>query len=220
MGQAIPNPVIQRLTKYLVHVQGLREEGVEWVLSQEIAEALTLTSSTVRQDLSHLDFSGVSKRGYETEKLEAALRAALGADEKANVVLVGVGNLGRALALHGELERRGFMMCGVFDADPRVVGKKIGSLQVQGMDELASVVKKRNVDIGMIAVPAASAQEVGERLVAAGVKGLLNLTPAHVRAPQHVSVVDARIVASLQELLYFVRNHESLPPADDESPED
>jgi len=205
MGDVIPEPVIQRLTEYLVHIRGLRERGVEWVLSQEVAEALALTSSTVRQDLSHLDFSGVSKRGYETEKLEVALRAALGADEQVNVVLVGVGNLGRALALHGELERRGFIMCGVFDSDEHLVGRKIGSLNVLPMSDLKSIVRKRRVELGLIAVPGSAAQEVGDRLVEAGVKGLLNLTPAHVHAPEDVSVVDARIVACLQELLYFVR---------------
>ena len=205
MAEPIPHPVVQRLTKYLVYAQRLNTEGVEWVLSQEMADALGLTSSTVRQDLSYLEFSGVSKRGYETAKLELALQKELGADKTANVVIVGIGNLGRALALHGELERRGFMICGVFDADKRIVGKKIGKLVVADMEQLSTVVREGNVDIGMIAVPPSAAQEVADRLADAGVRGILNLTLAHVHAAEHVSVVDVRLVASLQELLHAVR---------------
>jgi len=205
-GQArIPQSVVRRLPKYLTQAQRLRQANVEWVSSSELAEALGLTSSTVRQDLSHIDFSGISKRGYSTVGLEAALAATLGADHEICCVVVGAGNLGRALALHEEFIRQSFKICGVFDNSPALLGKRVGKLVVQGMDALPSVVCGEDVDIGIVAVPHSAAQQVADRLILAGVRGLLNMTTAHLIVPRKVSVVDARILASLRELAYAVK---------------
>ncbi len=201
----IPQSVVRRLPKYLTQAQRLRQAGVEWVSSAELGEALGLTSSTVRQDLSHIDFSGISKRGYMTAGLEASLSATLGADHEICCVVVGAGNLGRALALHEEFARQSFKICGVFDISSSVVGKKVGKLVVQSMDELAGVVCGQDVDIGIVAVPHHAAQQVADRLILAGVRGLLNLTTAHLLVPRKVSVVDARVLASLRELAYAVK---------------
>ena len=202
----IPAAVVRRLPKYLTHVQRLRQQGVEWVSSAALAEALGLTSSTVRQDLSHIDFSGVSKRGYSTAGLETALAKALGADREICVVVVGAGNLGRALALHDEFHRQGFKMCGIFDAAPALIGERVGKLTVQRMERLRGVICGKDVDIGIVAVPPVAAQEVAERLILAGVRGILNMTAAHIMAPKDVPVIDARIVASLQELAYAIKS--------------
>jgi redox-sensing transcriptional repressor len=201
----MPASVVRRLPKYLTHTQRLRRESVAWVSSMELAEALGLTSSTVRQDLSHIDFCGVSKRGYSTAGLATSLAEALGADREVCVVVVGAGNLGRALVLHDEFARQGFKVCGVFDADSDVVGEKVGRLLVQGMDRLPETVCGKDVDVGIIAVPAKAAQEVADHLILSGVRGILNMTAAHVVAPDKVAVVDARIVASLQELSYAIK---------------
>ncbi len=193
----IPIPVVRRLTKYLAHLQ---ESDKEWVSSQELGQALSLTDSTVRQDLCHLDFSGRANRGYEVEGLEKILTSALGLDTCRNAVIVGAGNLGRALALHEDFPRRGFRICGIFDADPKLFGRKLGRLVVQGMDALPKVVRNEGVDIGIMAVPASAARVVAMELMAAGVRGLLNMACAHVTIPEDVAIVDARIVESLQEL--------------------
>ena len=202
---AIPAPVVRRMTRYLAHAWRRREEGVEWVSSQGIADALGVTSSTVRQDLSHLEFSGTSKRGYETKKLELALYKELGADRVTNVAIVGAGNLGRALALHGAFERSGFIVRGIFDSDPKAIGRRIGKLTVLGMEQLPRVVADKQIDVAMIAVPEASAQQVADELVSAGVGGLLHLARAPIRVPPEVAVVEVRIVSSLQELLYLMK---------------
>jgi redox-sensing transcriptional repressor len=207
MGQkagSIPTPVVRRLAKYLMHIQGLRKAGVEWVSSQTLAEALGLTSSTVRQDLSHLDISGISKRGYETATLEDVLQRELGGDVVWKAVIVGAGNLGCALATHVPFAKQGFDICGIFDANTRVVGKKVGRLTVQGMEDLPALVRKEAVDIGILAVPVEAAQQVAEQLVEAGVAGLLNLACAHIQVPEGVSVVDAHILENLQELSYLL----------------
>ncbi len=200
--QVIPHPVIRRLPKYLVHVQELREEGVDWASSQQIADALGLTSSTVRQDLSHIDLNGISKRGYETIQLEGVLRQILGADVLHRVVIMGAGNLGRALAEHGAFSERGFEIVALFDTDPRLVGKCYGSVCVLPVEKLEEVTAKMTVDIGIIAVPAHSAQAVADALVGQGVRAILNLAYKHIRVPEHVHLVDARIMESLQELAY------------------
>jgi redox-sensing transcriptional repressor len=201
----IPVSVVRRLPRYLTQAQHLRQEGVEWVSSLSLAETLGLTSSTVRQDLSHIDFQGVSKRGYSTAGLEAALARTLGVDRDITCVLVGAGNLGRALALHDEFGRQGFKIVGVFDSAPAVVGKKVGRFTVQGMTDLAVVVREQKVEIGIISVPHEAAQPVADQLIAVGVRGLLNLTTAHLLVPVEASVVDARVLASLRELAYGVK---------------
>lgn len=197
--------MVRRLPRYYAHVQSLRAGGIEWISSKSLAEHLELTSSTVRQDLSHLDFSGISKRGYSTQVMEQTLAQLLGADEEIRLVIVGAGNLGRALALHGEFTLGGFRICGIFDSDPKVVGRKVGRLEIRAMDDLPSVVQGERVQIGVIAVPAASGQEVADRLILSGVLGLLNLAFTHILSPKTVPVIDVRILASLRELCYAIR---------------
>ena len=203
--EPIPQSVLRRLTKYLAHAQMMQARGADWVSSQEIAEALGVTSSTVRQDLTHLDFSGTSKKGYATDGLKEALGAVLGADEVWNMIVVGAGNLGSALALHEEFMRRGFNLQGIFDADPQKIGRKFGAFSVQPMEELPAAVGELKIDIGIIAVPAAAAQRVADLMIASGIRGLLNLSLAYIVAPRRVAVVDARVVASLQELSHLIR---------------
>lgn len=202
--KSIPPSVVKRLPKYLAYVQSLCTEDIEWVSSNELAEQLGLTSSTVRQDFSYFDFSGISKRGYEAQGLRSMLESILGADTDWKIVVVGAGNLGRALALHEEFARRGFHIVGIFDADPEKHGMAIGDLEVQPMEQLEPTVKRHAVMMGIVAVPAVAAQSVADLLVSAGVKGLLNMALTHVIAPDHVSVIDSRIVASLLELSHAV----------------
>ena len=202
----IPPSVIKRMTKYLAYVQRLRQDKTRWVSSSELAAKLGLTSSTVRQDLSHIDFSGTSKRGYDVHGLERVLTHVLGADIRWSMVVVGAGNLGRALVLHEDFGRRGFNIVGIFDADRRKAGSTVGALSVQPMKELPAVVKARDARIGIIAVPEEGAQSVADQLVACGVKGLLNLALTHVSVPRNTAVVEARIAASLLELSYLVKS--------------
>ena len=204
-AEAMPVPVVRRLPRYLTHVTELRRLGVEWVSSQGLAGALNLTPSTVRQDLSHLSLAGVSKRGYEIGRLEAALVRELGCETTHRCCIVGAGNLGCALALHGQFAQHGFNICALFDQHPTVIGRKVGRLPVKPMELLERTVQGRRVEIGIIAVPAAAAQQVADRLIISGVRGLLNLAYTHIQAPRRVAVVDARILASLQELAYALR---------------
>jgi redox-sensing transcriptional repressor len=207
MGEqaSVPIPVVRRLSHYLQHVRMQIELGREWISSLELAEALEVTSSTVRQDLSWVDISGTAKRGYRVEDLECAIVTLVGRDRGSNMVIVGAGNLGRALALHEEFPRQGFTVCGVFDSNPRVISEKVGRFVVQGMDELPRVIREKDVEIGVIAVPAKAAQEVADELVSVGVQGLLNMSCTHVRTPEGVTVVEARMFSSLNLLSYAIK---------------
>ncbi len=208
---SLPPAVVPRLTKYLALIQQLSAEGGQWVSSQDLADALGLTSSTVRQDLSHVDFSGISKRGYETTGLQKVLAGILGADREWKTVVIGAGNLGIALVRHEEFQRHGFAMCGIFDSDEKKLGRKVGRLVVRGMRELPAFIGQEGIQIGVVAVPAPAAQSCADLLIASGIKGILNLTLAHLVAPRAVSVMDSRIIASLIELTHSIASRSATP---------
>jgi len=203
--RVIPGCVIYRLTKYLTHVRGLRLSGQRRCFSKDIAESLGLTSSTVRQDLSYLDFSRATNRGYEVKRLEAALYRGLGIGHVTNVVVVGAGNLGRALALHREFEDDGFVIRAIFDNNVSVIGKKIGRLKVLNINSLCAAAKKVQADMGMIAVPADSAQTAADQLVGAGIRGIINFSPCHIKVRESIVVVDVGIINSMFELQYLLK---------------
>ncbi len=205
MTKIIPESVVERFPKYLALVQGLLRDNKQWVSSAEIAQALDLTSSTVRQDLSYLDYRGVANRGYEVEKLDEAFTKVLGLNEGRNIIIIGAGNLGRALTLHGQFQQKGFNIHAVIDSEPSLIGKKVGSLVIEGMDILQRVVLSRKIDIGIIAAPPDVAQEITGKLVLAGVRGILNLSGQHVHAPEGVPVINIRLLASLQQLAYAIK---------------
>lgn len=202
----VPPAALSRYTKYLAYAQALKNKGVQWVSSQDLADALELTSSTVRQDLLYLDFSGISKKGYDAAGLAGVLTETLGADVPWKMVVVGAGNLGRALILHDEILRRGYRILGVFDNDGNKIGMRIGGYEVRDMRALASVIGKNSVDIGIIAVPAQAAQEVADLMIAAGIRGILNLAMTHIVSPARVNVVDVRIMAGILELSHAIKS--------------
>ena len=218
-NKSLPAPVLRRFPRYLTHVREIKKLNREWVSSREMAQTLGLTTSTVRQDMSHLPLTGVSKRGYEVARLERELGETLGALTTHVSVIVGAGLLGRALALHADFEEHGFKTVGIFDSAPEIIGTEVGHLTVQPMDALAATVRETDVDIGVIAVPAAGAQGVADQLIAAGVKGLLNLAHTHLQTPPEIIVVEARILARMQEIAYAIRTQkQAQTPLDEGHP--
>lgn len=207
-SQVIPESVVERLTRYYAIVQDRSSSGGEWISSKELAGALGLTSSTVRQDLTHVDFYGRSKRGYATDGLRKVLARLLGADTTWKMIVIGAGNLGQALSQHEDFQRRGFAICGIFDNDRRKIGSKIGNLVVQPVSSVAKYIAAMGVDIGVIAVPAPAAPKVADLLVAGGIRGILNLTTAYIETNGRVPVMDSRIVARLLELTHSIKRSE------------
>ncbi len=201
----VPPAVVKRLAKYLTIVLEFHADGVDWVSSSGLAKGLGLTSSTVRQDLTYIDFYGVSKKGYEISGLCRVLQSILGADAKWKVVVAGAGNIGSALALHQEFARKGFVIMGLYDSSKRKIGKKMGRLVIQDIADMPDFISKEGVDVGIIAVPSAAAQHVADMMVFAGIKGILNLAVTHLALPQDISVVDFRVMSSLLELTHLIK---------------
>lgn len=197
--------MVRRLAKYRTYVNEARCRSRKWISSLEIASDLGLTSATVRKDIFYLNFSGHTKRGYNTELLEKVLTKAVGLHKECSVVIVGAGNLGRALVQHGDLARMGFIIRGIFDSNKKLKSKRVAGLAIREMNALSAVVKRHAVTIGIIAVPATAAQDVANQLVKAGVRGILNLACANIMLSKSVYVVEARIAASLSELCCCIR---------------
>jgi len=209
--QKVPKAVISRLTKYFTWSQEQLEDGGEWISSQELAEQLSINGATIRRDLTHLDVQGVTNKGYNTKELCGVLDAFLGADRNWRVVVVGAGNMGKALTLHGDLARQGFRICAILDTDGRKIGATIGRLAVRHLDELPDIVAQEKVSIGVVAVPSEAAQSVADMMIISGIRGIFNLSLKHLIVPEWVQISDGRLVAGMLELAYAVKEH--LPEA-------
>ncbi|MGB8650968.1 MAG: redox-sensing transcriptional repressor Rex [Mycobacteriales bacterium] len=198
--RSIPEATVARLPLYLRALHALSDEGRRTVSSEDLAEASGVNSAKLRKDLSHLGSYGTRGVGYDVAHLVGEISRELGLSRRCSVVLVGVGNLGRALAGYGGFASRGLAIDALLDADRSRVGEQIAGLTVRHIDELPSVVT--GVSIGVIAVPAAAAQEVCDRLVAAGVTSILNFAPTVLSVPPHVDLRKVDLSIELQILSF------------------
>ena len=198
----IPEATVSRLPLYLQALTTLAERGVATVSSEELANAAGVGSAKLRKDLSHLGSYGTRGVGYEVQFLVYQISRELGLTQDWRVVIVGVGNLGHALANYGGFTSRGFTVAALVDADPKVVGETVAGLPVRPLEELDSVVSELRVQIGVVATPGAVAQEVCDRLVAAGVTGVLNFAPCVLTVPEGVMVRRVDLSTELQILAF------------------
>src|SRR5580700_1006817 len=185
-SQGIPEATIARLPVYLRVLYAFAEQDVATVSSDELAAAAGVNSAKLRKDLSHLGSYGTRGVGYDVDYLVYQVSRELGLTQDWPVVIIGVGNLGRALANYGGFASRGFRIAALLDSDPAVVGTVIAHHTVRSDAELEQVVEAFDVSIGVIATPAAVAQNVGVRLVAAGVTSILNFAPVVLNVPSGV----------------------------------
>lgn len=198
----IPEATVARLPVYLRALSGLADSGRITVSSEGLANAAGVNSAKVRKDLSHLGSYGTRGVGYEVEELVHHISAVLGLTQRWWVVLVGVGNLGHALAGYGGFASRGFRIAGLLDVAADRIGEQVAGLEVRHLDDLAEVVQQANVSIGVIATPAGAAQEVCDRLVAAGVTSILNFAPAVLQVPAGVDLRKVDLALELQILSF------------------
>ncbi|MEU1391804.1 MULTISPECIES: redox-sensing transcriptional repressor Rex [unclassified Nonomuraea] len=200
--RGIPEATVARLPLYLRALHGMAERGIATVSSEDLAVAAGVNSAKLRKDLSHLGSYGTRGVGYEVEYLVYQISRELGLTQDWAVAIVGVGNLGRALANYGGFVSRGFRVAALFDADPEVVGDTIAGLNVEHIDELEAVIKRRGVSIVVLATPAAAAQEVCDRVVAVGVTSILNFAPVVLTVPDTVDVRKVDLSIELQILAF------------------
>jgi redox-sensing transcriptional repressor len=204
-ASGIPEATVARLPVYLRALYGLAERGVSTVASEELAAAAGVNSAKLRKDLSHLGSYGIRGVGYDVEYLVYQVSRTLGLNQDWPVVIVGAGNLGHALANYGGFASRGFGIAAILDSDPAIVGSKIATLIVQHVDALEAVVARHKVAIGVIATPATSAQAVCDRLVSAGVTGVLNFAPLVLKVPEGVEVRKVELSVELQILAFHAQ---------------
>jgi redox-sensing transcriptional repressor len=199
----IPQATVARLVIYLRVLGALADEGTQIVSSEELAAAAGVGSAKLRKDLSFLGPNGVRGVGYGVDRLRARIEGALGMGQGHRVVLIGIGNLGRALAGYGGFGRRGFGIVGLFDVDPDVIGTEVAGLEVHDVYDLKSECADLEPTIGVIAVPDDAAQEVCDQLVAAGVRRVLSFAQVSAPAVDQVDIRRVDLAVELQ-LLSFI----------------
>ena len=200
--RGIPEATVARLPVYLRALTGLAEEGSTTVSSDALAAAAGVNSAKVRKDLSHLGSYGTRGVGYDVDYLVYQISRELGLTQRWAVVIVGVGNLGHALANYGGFASRGFRIAALLDTDPSRVGEVINGVEVRPLDELDAIVRRDGVSIAVIATPAGGAQDVCDRLVAAGVTSILNFAPAVLTVPPGVDLRKVDLSIELQILAF------------------
>ena len=199
----IPEATVARLPVYLRSLLEVDGEGQATISSERLAEMAGVNAAKVRKDLSYLGSYGTRGVGYDVEYLLFQMRRELGLTHDWPVAIVGVGNLGQALANYGGFGERGFPVRALFDADPARVGEKIGDLVIDPLDDLPRIVGERGVAIGVIATPAVAAQQVADHLVEAGVSSILNFAPAVLTVPDGVSLRKVDLATELQILSFY-----------------
>jgi len=215
---AIPEATVARLPVYLRALRTLQERGTATVSSEELARVAGVNSAKLRKDLSHLGSYGTRGVGYDVEYLVYQVSRELGLTQDWPVIIVGAGNLGHALANYGGFASRGFRVAAIFDSDPLTVGTEIATLVVRHTDEIEAVIARHGVSIGVIATPAAAAQGVCDRLLAAGITSILNFAPVVLSVPPGVDVRKVDLSIELQILAFHAQRRAVVRVALGESP--
>jgi redox-sensing transcriptional repressor len=208
----VPEATVARLAVYLRVLAGLADGGRSHVSSGELASAAGVNPAGLRKDLSYLGPCGVRGVGYSINGLRDRLTEALGGERSRPCVLVGIGRLGSALADYAGFASRGFQFAGLLDSDPRSVGSEVGGLVVRPVEDLEAVVAETKASIGVITTPAEVAQSVCDRLVAAGVRSILNFAPVALTVPAGVDVRKVDLSVELQVLAFLDSQRDGSPP--------
>ena len=200
----VPAPTIARLALYLRCLRACRREGVRTISSAGIGQRTGISSGQIRKDLSYFGEFGRPGIGYAVDALLEHLSAIMGLNRPHTVVLVGAGNLGRALLGYPGFEESGFRIAAVFDNDPAKIGRSTVGRKILDMAALVEANKEIGAEFGMIATPPSAAQEVADALVEAGVRGILNFAPAHLTVPETVTARNVDLTREIEVLCYFV----------------
>jgi redox-sensing transcriptional repressor len=202
----VPKAVVNRLSLYLRELQHLLRDGHQTTSSSHLGSLLGFTDAQVRKDLAYFGHFGYPGIGYRCEELIPEIKRILGTDRAWPVAMVGVGNLGRALLGYRGFGQQNFRIAAAFDVDPEKIGAVIEGVRVHHLDRLAEVVGDQHIQLGMIVVPANWAQSVADKLVTAGIEGIVNFAPVTIVLPPMVSVVGVDLAMELEQLSFAVVN--------------
>lgn len=200
----ISNAVIKRLPRYRRYLRELEKKGVEKISSNELSRLIGYTASQIRQDLNNFGGFGQQGYGYNVSDLYNEISSILGLDRNYKMVIVGAGNLGQAIANYTHYYKAGFLVDGIFEVNPRLIGLKINDINVMDYENMVSYVEENQVDIGIICTSKENAQEVADKLCFAGVKGIWNFAPVDLEVPGHVHIENVHLSDSLHSLAYHM----------------
>ncbi|HEX3998859.1 MAG TPA: redox-sensing transcriptional repressor Rex [Pirellulales bacterium] len=204
-----PKAVVSRLSLYLRELQHLVRDGQATTSSSHLGSLLGFTDAQVRKDLAYFGHFGYPGIGYRCDELIVAIRRILGTDQNWSVAIVGTGNLGRALLGYKGFGNQNFRIVAAFDVDPHKIGTTVDGVRVFHIDDAASVVKQHRIRLAMIVVPAAAAQTVADKLVAAGVEGIVNFAPVTITLPEGVTQVGVDLAIELEQLSFAVARRDA-----------
>lgn len=203
----IPKVVIKRLAKYHSVLEKLENEGIKNISSQHLAEEVNLKASQLRKDLAYFGEFGIRGKGYDVSYLHAVIGDILGLKKDWLVVLAGLGHLGYAIVSYRGLEKKGFKIVGIFENDPKKIGRTLRGIRIYPINELVRVVKENQVKIGIITVPAGAAQEVCDAMVEGGIKAILNFAPVTLNPKKPVFIESVDISGELSILSHYLTFH-------------
>ena len=202
--QPIPDIVIRRLPIYVRTLRALADNDVRSVSSEELADLIGVTAAQIRRDLSYFGKFGKQGKGYDTKFLAQTISRILRLDRQWPVALVGLGNLGRAIANYRGFTPSSFSIVALFDRSPRSVGTVVNNLEILHDDHLTDTIVRERIKIGIIATPRTYAQEIADRMIAGGVEAILNYAPVILKVPEHVTVREIDPVSCLQSMTYYI----------------
>ncbi len=207
----ISNAVIKRLPRYRRYLNELRRKGVSKISSREFSELIGYTASQIRQDFNNFGGFGQQGYGYNVDDLYSEISNILGLDREYKMVIVGAGNLGQAIANHNYYHRSGFVVDSLFDVNPKIIGLKINDINVRDYEQMSEYIGNHKVDIGIICTTKEVAQEVADKMVKGGIRGIWNFAPVDLCVPQWVSVENVQLSEGLHSLAYYInQNADSL----------
>ena len=201
-GREISQAVIRRLPRYYRYLGELLENGVERISSNDLSKRMKVTASQIRQDLNNFGGFGQQGYGYNVKYLYTEIGKILGLEEDHNIIIIGAGNLGQALANYAAFEKRGFILKGIFDVNPRLQGVAIRGVPIRMMDELKGFVQRNEVDIAVLTIPKEKAIEVANMLVENGVRAIWNFAHTDLNLPENIIVENVHLSESLMQLSY------------------
>ena len=199
-GKKVPSVVIKRLPRYYRYLGEFLQQDIKRISSGVLSEKMNVTASQIRQDFNYFGGFGQQGYGYNVEHLYLEIGKILGLHEEYKTMIVGAGHLGHALAAHTGFAKRGFQLSGIFDVAPEVVGTKIGELVVRHIDEMEQFVRENKIEIAILATPRGATQEMANRLVDCGIKGLWNFSNVELKLDRPVAVENVHMSDSLMTL--------------------
>ena len=200
----ISQVVISRLPRYFRYLGELKDEGVERISSGELSKRMNVTASQIRQDFNHFGGFGQQGYGYNVNYLYDEIGKILGLDKKHNLIIIGAGNLGQALANYMNFEKRGFYVCGIFDCKESVIGLKVRDMTIMHTDDLENFIKENNIDIAVLTLPKQGATDIAKRLVKSNITGIWNFAHVDLDVPDNVSVENVHLSDSLMKLSFKI----------------